>query len=78
MDHDHSRLDGKGNPIKTRDSSAYSGLGVGMYNGRGNAVFQETRHMKRAYPGYNNDLLTWPVGENGVRYGNIDEHRLIR
>ncbi|KAH9518977.1 hypothetical protein Btru_008827 [Bulinus truncatus] len=75
MDHDYS---GKGHPIKNMDSSAYSGVGVGMYNGRGNAVFHETHQMKRAYHGYNNDLLTWPVGQNGVRYGSIDEHRIIR
>lgn len=71
-------FDGQGRHIKNRDSRAYEGLGTGLYNGKGSAVFRSTRQNKLAYPGYNNDLLTWPIGENGVIYGNIDEHRLIK
>ncbi|XP_005093715.1 uncharacterized protein LOC101848502 [Aplysia californica] len=70
-------VDTYGRPILNRDSRAYEGHGVGLYSGKGHAVFRHTGQQKRAYPGYNNDLLTWPVGEHGVRYGNIDEHRLV-
>ncbi|CAG5135491.1 unnamed protein product [Candidula unifasciata] len=65
-------------PLESRDSSDGDGYHTGICKDRGNAVFQYTAQPKRAYPGYNNDLLTWPVGENGVRYGNIDEHRLVK
>ncbi|GFO28891.1 EF-hand domain-containing protein c3orf25-like protein [Plakobranchus ocellatus] len=79
MDHDLPQVDGQGRPLLNRDSCVYEGLGTGLYNGKGHAVFKSTASQsKRAYPGYNNDLLTWPVGENGVRYGTIDEHRVVR
>lgn len=78
MDGDLAVVDGRGRSLENRDSRAYDGFGTGMYSGRGNALFHYTAQPKRAYPGYNNDLLTWPVGENGVRYGNIDEHRLVK
>ena len=72
------RLDVYGRPLVNRDSVAYEGHGTGMYNGSGSSVFRHTGQSKRAYPGYNNDLNTWPIGENGVMYGNIDEHRLVK
>lgn len=79
MDYDLPQVDGQGRPLVNRDSCAYEGLGTGLYNGKGHCVFRSTAHLnKRAYPGYNNDLLTWPIGENGVRYGTIDEHRVVR
>lgn len=74
---DNESVSAKGN-IHHRDSLHYEGIGTGMYNGLGTAVFHHTAQPKRAYHGYNNDLQTWPIGENGVRYGNIDEHRIIR
>ena len=79
MDYDLPQVDGQGRPLLNRDSNLYEGLGTGLYNGRGHAVFRPAvSQNKRAYPGYNNDLLTWPIGENGVRYGTIDEHRVVR
>ena len=79
MDYDLPQVDGQGRPLLNRDSNVYEGLGTGLYNGRGHAVFRPAvSQNKRAYPGYNNDLLTWPIGENGVRYGTIDEHRVVR
>ncbi|CAL1527070.1 unnamed protein product [Lymnaea stagnalis] len=74
----HPQGHGPGSSLINRESCGYEGIGEGLYNGRGNAVFYETTKTKRVYPGYNNDLLTWPVGENGVRYGSIDEHRIIK
>ncbi|GFR88716.1 EF-hand calcium-binding domain-containing protein 12 [Elysia marginata] len=79
MDYDLPQVDGHGRSVENRDSCVYEGLGTGLYNGRGHAVFRPAApQVKRAYPGYNNDLLTWPIGENGVRYGTIDEHRVVK